>query len=136
MRYRKLKGYKYQLTEPYNYHLNYKFDGQMGNLSHIVLVNNLLHIKRGYAWDGPSGPTIDTKNFMRASLVHDALYQLLRSGDLRPCFRIEADRILRDICRMDGMSRFRAWYVYQAVRLFAEGASKNGVEHFDKIYEV
>jgi hypothetical protein len=35
---------------------------------------------KGYAWNGPSGPTLDTRNFMRGSLVHDALYQLMREG--------------------------------------------------------
>ena len=135
MKYRKLTSYKYQLAESYNYHLNYKFDGQMGNLSHIVLVNNLLHIKKGYAWDGASG-AIDTKTIIRGSLIHDALYQLIRQGELRRSFRAEADSILRDICRMDGMSRLRAWYVYKAVRMFGEGASRNGIEKYDKIYEV
>jgi len=35
-----------------------------------------LCIREGYSWDGPSGPAIDTVDFMRGSLVHDALYQL------------------------------------------------------------
>ena len=37
-----------------------------------------LIIRNGYSWDGPSGPTIDTKNFMQGSLIHDALCQLMR----------------------------------------------------------
>jgi len=41
-----------------------------------------LLIKAGYSWDGPSGSAIDTKNFMQGSLVHDALYQLLRENIL------------------------------------------------------
>ena len=73
---------------------------------------------KGYAWDGPSGPTIDTKSFMRGSLVHDALYQAMREGLLDRSYREKADQILYDLCRADGMSRFRAWYVYRFVRMF------------------
>jgi len=81
--------------------------------------NGVLRVREGYAWDGPSGPTIDTKSFMRGSLAHDCLYQLLRAGKLPQECREEADRTLWLLCREDGMSRFRSWYVYHALRLFA-----------------
>ncbi|MDF5607407.1 hypothetical protein P3745_24975, partial [Vibrio parahaemolyticus] len=38
----------------------------------------LLTIKKGYSWDGVSGPATDTRNLILASLVHDELYQLMR----------------------------------------------------------
>lgn len=78
-----------------------------------------LRIRRGYAWDGPSGPTLHTASFMRGSLVHDALYQLMRDG-LIDCvaYRQQADMILRKICEKDGMLGLRAWWVYHAVRTF------------------
>jgi hypothetical protein len=58
---------------------------------------------------GASGPTFDTTSSMRPSLVHDALYQLLREGFLlfgedRPL----ADRELEWIGRDDGMWAARA----------------------------
>jgi len=78
-----------------------------------------LWVDKRYAWDGPSGPTIDTENFMRGSLVHDALYQLIKEGYLdKKVWRLYADKILRKICLEDGMSKFRAWYVYHSVRWF------------------
>ncbi len=47
----------------------------------------------------PNGPTIETKTFMRASLVHDALYQLMREEHLElhalawiPTMQDSADR--------------------------------------------
>jgi len=83
--------------------------------------NGRLKIKTGYAWDGPSGPTLDTKNFMRGTLIHDALYQLMREGYIAQHQRKRADEILWEVCREDGMSRARAWWVYQGVR--AGGAS-------------
>lgn len=54
---------------------------------------------------------------MRGSLVHDALYQLMREGILdHKKDREAADELLREICKEDGMSSIRAWWVYQGVR--------------------
>lgn len=80
--------------------------------------NGVLAIREGYSWDGPSGPAIDTKNFMRASLVHDALYQLIEEGQLSRNQRKNADKTMRDICKEDGMSGKRRFWVYWFVRLF------------------
>lgn len=112
-------GYKYQLVEEYQVKVsvipkdNIKTD-------YIELdTEGMLIIKKGYAWDGPSGPTWDTPNFMRGSLVHDALYQLLRYELLEQEWRDEADEELRRICREDGMSKIRAWWVHRGLRLGA-----------------
>ena len=67
----------------------------------------------------PSGPTIDTKDFMRGALVHEALYQLMRLSQLdHQQYRDKADQILCRLCKEDGMSAFRAWYVYHTLLLF------------------
>lgn len=118
-------GYKYQLAAGYFYATGIYPAADI--ITEYVQLNALggLHISEGYAWDGPSGPTIDTENFMRGSLVHDALYQLMRAGHLdAQAVRPRADALLRDICRADGMSAFRAWYVYHGVRLFAGFAAE------------
>jgi hypothetical protein len=61
---------------------------------------------------------------MRGSLVHDALYQLMRDEYLdRAVYRDAADRTLQKICKEDGMWSLRAWWVYQGVRLFADPAA-------------
>ena len=111
------KGYKYQLVENYITDINIKPEDTI-NSDYIDLTSNgQLTIKKGYAWDGPSGPTIDTLNFMRGSLVHDALYQLMRNNFLdKNQYRQEADRLLATMCKQDGMSAARAWIVYQGVR--------------------
>ena len=110
-------GYKYQLETSYSLIVGISpaedIETDYINLSKL----GRLTIKRGYAWDGPSGPTIDTKNFMRGSLVHDALYQLIRQKHLPKESRLQADLELKRICLEDGMSRIRAWWVYHAVRL-------------------
>jgi hypothetical protein len=126
--YRELRNYKYQLTADYVIDIDLRPPHDIEYELFTLSVAGRLTIRKGYAWDGPSGPTIDTRNFMRASLVHDALYQLMRLGALNAdATRERADRILRDICRQDGMSNFRAWYAYQALRMFgAKNARANG----------
>ena len=132
-------GYKYQLAEEYRVDVvinakrsrrrqGYGGQAELGDQTseeqevgivteYIDLsTDGLLTIKKGYAWDGPSGPTRDTKSFMRGSLVHDALYQLMRNGLLPSSCREDADQELHRICREDGMNRFRAWYILLGVR--------------------
>ena len=83
-----------------------------------------LKIHAGYAWDGPSGPTVDTRNFMRGSLVHDALYQLMRERHIdRDKWKDTADKLLRQMCLEDGMSTVRAWWVYHGVSSFGRGST-------------
>lgn len=109
-------GFKYQLTA--DYHIQTKITGFYIPSFFLTLnKDGLLVIRRGYAWDGPSGPTVDTLTFMRGSLVHDAFYQLLRTG----CFlnpekvRRQADKLLKEICLEDKMCSLRAWYVHRGV---------------------
>ncbi|MFV1982438.1 MAG: DUF1353 domain-containing protein [Thiohalomonadales bacterium] len=125
MFYKRRRMYKYNLHSDFVYETGIHVE-QPKN-SGLIAIENMgkLTINRGYSWDGPSGPSIDTKNFMQGSLVHDALYQLLREGILPPHARVRADEILRDICLADGMSKFRAWYVHLAVRIFAAAAAKS-----------
>jgi hypothetical protein len=111
-------GYKYQLVEPYTLALDL-YPARAIDTPYVALgLDGTLTIRAGYAWDGPSGPTIDTPSFQRGALVHDALYQLIREGYLPPPCRAHADRLLRSLCREDGMSAIRAWWVYRAVRRF------------------
>lgn len=84
----------------------------------IAWSDNELIVSKGYAWDGASGPAIDTKTIMRASLVHDVMYQLLRDELIPQSWRTYADTLMYRICREDGMSRIRAYYIYWVLRLF------------------
>ena len=110
-------GYKYQLAGEYTIRVRIRPDRDILTEYLTLLKSGDLIIAGGYAWDGPSGPSVDTKSFMRGSLVHDALYQLIRTGYLRPEDRLPADEELRRICLEDGMWRIRAWWVYHAVRI-------------------
>lgn len=116
-------GYKYQTVEDSFFEIDLY---QTVTTEYINLEDGKLFIKKGYAWDGPSGPAIDTRNFMQGSLVHDALYQLIRMKELEYDTREYADKLLRKMCIQDGMSRFRAWYVYQSVRKFGYSSAIPG----------
>lgn len=118
IQYRELKKYKYQLTAPYQYNVEI-YPGRVKETEYLKLdIDGLLTIKCWYAWDGASGPAIDTDSFMRGSLVHDALYQMIKLKLISSSFRKKADKILMKICLEDGMIKIRAWWVYRAVRFF------------------
>jgi len=168
MKYR--DSYKYQLAEDFEIDLlgNYKWDSPNGeptgpltcppflSVCHIGVQgwNPTLLIERGYAWDGPSGPTFDTKDFMIPSLVHDALYQLLRNGFIDSACRIEADKELIRIFvaqhhAIEASKPNRWWnkprmiatrtifaarrrYVYEAVKRFG----RKGATTIKEVFEV
>ena len=119
-------GYRYQLAEPYEVHVGIAPSATIEHPFFRLTVVGWLTIQAGYAWDGASGPAIDTKSFMRGSLVHDVCYQAMSLGLLAVEWREAADQLLRRLCREDGMSRLRAWWVYRAVRWFGDDALARG----------
>lgn len=108
-------GYKYQLAADYCLQTGIYPPADIRTDFIALSAAGELTVSRGYAWDGPSGPTVDTPDFMRGSLVHDALYQLMREGLLDPQWRDAADGLLEKICLADGMPLARARYVYRAL---------------------
>lgn len=106
-------SYKYQLTTEYTIKTGIKpkkdVDGK-----HIKLnMSGHLLIADGYAWDGPSGPVVDTKENMRASLVHDAFYQLMRQRHLSAkAHKDMADKFFKKICIQDGVTPATAKIYY------------------------
>lgn len=127
-------NWKYKLTEDYAHNLTKitpHFTGEQD--VHTVgpkdkpvlrLKKDRLVICAGYAWDGASGPTVDTPSSMRASLVHDALYQCMRNGHLKRSDRIPADRIFYKILKEDGMWLPRRIVWFLGVVLFGTGAAR------------
>lgn len=79
-----------------------------------------LTIKSGYAWDGCSGPVLQTDDTVRASLAHDALYQIMRLGFLPIECRALADKVFHRMLLEDGMTAIRAWYLYAGVKMFGK----------------
>lgn len=116
-------GYKYQLAGDYN--IDLPILGIAGGTSHTHIDGTgHLVIREGYCWDGASGPTWDSPVSMRASLVHDALYQLIRVGVLNAKHKEIADATLEKLLREDGMSGLRARLWRWAVTKFGRPATR------------
>ena len=131
MKYR--AGYKYQLAVGFETAISWHLKPPNGDIITKFLVLRkspnkkvYLWIKPGYAWDGPSGPALDTPTAMTASLIHDALYQLIRQGALPnvdDITRHAADAEYHRYCKKAGMSCWRRWLHYRMLRKYAASAA-------------
>jgi len=117
--YEKAGSKKYRLLEKYVDVLHFGYSSDIVNAYCAFGTAGQLIIDEGYEWDGPSGPAIDTDNFMDGSLVHDLLYQLMRENWMRPVwkYRMKADKEMRIQTKKDDMSFVRRWYTWAGVRL-------------------
>ena len=121
--YTKRKHWKYKLAGEVKYAT--QIIGKPTDWEYLALdADGILTIRSGYCWDGPSGPARDSDDAMYGSLIHDALYQMIREGRINKSDRKRADEILRDVCIASGMNKVRAQAFYRAVRL----AGKNYVK--------
>lgn len=134
LKYRDITDYKYEVVETYVHQT--EITGCSCKMEHLTLLDDgILVVSPGWKWDGASGPTYDDPSNIRASLIHDALYCLMRCGMLKQSYREYADDLLRDVLIDDGMSELRANLWYASVRNFAGGCAKPGVEKTE-IFEV
>jgi hypothetical protein len=93
--------------------------------------DGFLVIDMGNACDGPSGPTIDTKNSMRGAWIHDVLYDFIEKGLLPKKYRKVADKIFKKALKKDGMEFIRRNIWFLAVKYF--GASSADPNNPDEI---
>lgn len=139
------KGKQYQLTENFTVRLHKCSIPDNIVLGPIKLfMDGYLTIDSYYTWDGPSGPTkffrglplvgwmYPIASFMRGALVHDALYQLMRHNLLSAGHRDWADGELIWLCKVDGMTAYRRWWVYRGLE-YGGGASIRP-ENIQKVY--
>lgn len=115
--------------ETYKKEYDYRLKRNYIHQTHIIPPNEVIHpyfridmkgkltAKKGYAWDGATGG-IDTKDFMRGSLVHDIWCQAIAEGLLPQSYRKLVDRLLYRILEEDGMSGIRRLWIYNAIRLY------------------
>jgi len=126
--------YKYITDEDEIYETGIKIaepiDHELFNMS----TEGRLIVFTKYAYDGPSGPTIDTKLFIWISLPHDVGYQMIRMGLLNEDYRKIWDEYLYVLAlqgkpatdttkRLKPMWKLRAKWVYRGVRLGGEAAA-------------
>ena len=85
-----------------------------------------LHILAGFAWDGPSGPTFDTKDSLRASLIHDVFCIAMRDGRLNFERQDAINEFFREMCIEDGMPAWRARIWFWGVEIGDAGNPDQG----------
>lgn len=129
MKIKYLAGYKYVLAETVIVETAMSGFGAVACDMVCLEPTGRLHILRGYAWDGPSGPCPDLPSLMPASLVHDVFYQLMRKGLLPPESRAIADKEFGRIAEEDGAMHLIAEIVEEAVEHFGETYAARQEEH-------
>ena len=134
-------GFKYQLARKYTHALNAPVWGQLSlrktdQIPGFIVLKfpkskapqkGAITIQKGYAWDGAT-KSPDLRTVMRASLVHDALYQVLRnrrrlSPKNRATIRKAADKLFRDMIIADGTPSIVAQTFYFFVRKCGKGSA-------------
>ncbi len=121
MKYR--DGYRYQLVETEVLWTRLRPENHISTPFITLEVNGRMEIKWGYAYDGPSGPTIDSPSSMTPSLYHDVGYQLLRMGLLPPEDREIIDAEFYSMLIARKMWEWRAKWWYRSVRALAASAA-------------
>ena len=133
MKYSKYK-YKFKVEENFSIELPFKIP----DFEHPYASSkdSILSVKRGYAWDGASGPIINTRDTLVASLVHDVLYQAMRLNLIKSSKenRKIADKNFFEILKMNGVNSIRRKVWYFAVRLFGKKSTIK-IQDNDKIKE-
>lgn len=130
-------GYKHQLYEDAFFQIRFSPPEEINTQFITFSVDGLLTGRKGYAWDGASGPTWDNFQFRfwkkkkkvakQGSLVHDMLCQLMRMGLLDRKFRFQADAELKRICIEDGMWKQRAKvWVFMLKKFAKDSVTKKG----------
>lgn len=115
-----IEGFEYQLVKDFSIQLPITLDKDIEEQFCTISKDGLLIVKEGFAWDGPSGPTINTANSQIAAIVHDALYRMIRHKTLPYDYKAIADKIFYDLLIEHGMFPLRAWVWYIGVVLFGK----------------
>ena len=128
------EGYKYQLYKNEVTQTYIRPPSPIVTEYITLMPDGLLIIKKGYAWDGASGPTINTKSLRTPSLIHDALYQLLRERQLVQAWRKDADNEFIRLCAARGVWKIRRWWLLKGLRIF--GAKHANPQNAKKVLTV
>ena len=133
MKYSEYK-YKFKVEENFSIELPFKIPDFVH--PYASLKDGILSVKRGYAWDGASGPIINTRDTLVASLVHDVLYQAMRLNLIKSSKenRQIADKNFFEILKINGVNSIRRKVWYFAVRLFGKKSTIK-IQDNDKIKE-
>jgi len=107
------KGWKYQLAETISVKTPVLWHHIVNDYFELF-PDGTLTIFKGYAWDGASGPTWDTKSSIAPSAVHDVFCQCMRSGEIEyNLWQDIINKFFKDHCIACGMVELRAkaWHL-------------------------
>jgi hypothetical protein len=106
-------GYKYVVAEDFTILTDIKNYTVADTLS-ALQPDGSLTIKRGYAWDGNSGPCLDSRSSLMASCVHDVLCDYINLGWLPDYLQPVVDQEYYNLCVANKM-----WWRLARLRLLA-----------------
>ena len=130
----KYSEYKYKFKVEENFSIELSFKIPDFEHPYASSKDSILFVKKGYAWDGASGPIINTRDTLVASLVHDVLYQAMRLNLIKSSKenRKIADKNFFEILKMHGVNSIRRKVWYFAVRLFGKKSTIK-IQENDKV---
>lgn len=100
------RGYEYVVQQ--DYHSRLSILGYRVSTPFFELYEDgTLIIKQYYAYDGPSGTTIDTLDALRTAAEHDVGYQMLREKLIPPEYKAVIDQRFYEVFREDQAVRER-----------------------------
>jgi hypothetical protein len=94
------KGYKYQAAQDCSCQTEISGIG-IDQPFYGLTPDGILTGKRGYAWDGPSGPTYDSRYCMRGPFFHDIGYQMMREQRIPLTYKPYFDGLMWRIIKED-----------------------------------
>lgn len=127
------KNWKYRNRQDETFYLGRELTAKRDNLrSRVTIIYSVrtrmqkLVVHPGYTWNGLSWVPdfFDSERNMRASLAHDALYDLIRRGAIPYKQKKYADRVFRRVLKEDGTNIVMRSLMYFFVRWFAGFACK------------
>lgn len=98
---------RYQLADDYVIDIGFPHSTGLRADYVDLSTDGVLSIERGFTWDGVTGLAFNTRNFARASLVHDAIFHLMREVGRDPELHEKADDLFRTIALDDGVHVIR-----------------------------
>ena len=104
--------YKYEVYEECRVQTKIRPEFPIDQEDYAITTDGVVVAKRGYMWDGASGPAIQRKENKRASLIHDILAEAMRAGLLPQSCWMPANEELGRLCIEDGMSNWWAINIY------------------------
>lgn len=120
------KGWKYQLAETREFKtpvLGYHIVTDYFEL----FPDGRLVVFKGYAWDGASGPTVDTDSSITPSMVHDVFCQCMRAGWISyEQWQDTINKFFKEQCIECGMCPLRAALWHAGVEFGDAGNPKQG----------